>query len=284
MTRVTFQRALLALSFEPVISRAFRALPDGELRVLGEWVAEHDPYGEMEAVVEALRRIPGATADPVPHVVHQLWCARRQAAWTSGDAEPPNTRVEGAAFVEETRGHATVVVAPMTLAMPDALHAIRTVMADRPCVVFGEDVPSGMLPGHIEVVGGHVPDAAARVAQVLRAGGVFCTYPDFVYDGRRVSEIPLFGTRRPISSGYLRLACDDDTMLLPIVCRVEGDGVTVCADEPVHVRRDASIDTQEAMEAAGRTVAQLLEELISRAPHQWRLLPTLTFESPQMAA
>lgn len=122
---------------------------------------------------------------------------------------------------------------------------------------------------------------------MLDGGGILCTYPDFVYETRAAETIRLFGWDRPVSSGFISLASRNGTMLRPLVCRHKDDAVLVHIDEPVRVENQGLSgppDRTRARTAIGQAVGELLEGLIRRAPEQWLLLPTLTFESPEMAS
>lgn len=282
-----FQDALLELSFDPTLARIFANTTQPELERLAEWIATADPYGERAALARALE-IASASPDLVrEHAAHRLWCARREATWTAGLAEPPEMRVTGMEWIDETAGHPTMVIAPMTLATTDAMHAIsKAFPAERPCIVFGEDIDGNAYASHrSEVVSGASSEVVPRIREVLDQGGVLCTYADFVYDGRGAQSLELFGAPRPVSKGFLSLAAQDETMLLPIVALRREDAISVEAEEPieVHLGADAPATRPAAREALAPIVGNLLETLIRRAPEQWLLLPTLTFNSPQMA-
>lgn len=306
----SLQRSLHALSYDPVQARLFARTAWHEIDALADWVVTTDPYGECVAIARALRtvadassgspdaRAAGESSQPASvraFIAHQLWCAWRQAAWTSGLATPLPLRVEGDAFVRETVGHPTIIVAPMTLSTADAMTVVQHFSASRPCVVFGEDVgETGSADEQFEVVSGQSSAGLRRIIHTLRRGGLFLTYPDFVYDGRSTETMPLFGRLRPVSSGFLTLAMRPGTMLLPLVCLRQGDAVTLRFQEPLCVEDDpASAGLGERSgesrgAARGRAVVagaigMLLESAIAVAPAQWQLLPTLTFDSPQMS-
>lgn len=285
----SFQSALHALSFDPTLARLFATTPWPQVSRLGDWVAATDPYGEGQAIVRALDVASASGGDAHRHVEHQLWCAWRQAAWTNGLAEPLQIRAEGLEWLAETEGKPTLLVTPMTLAPGDAMNAIAQLnTARRPCVVFGEDIGTGddVAGDRLEVVSGMSGATVRRILEVLAQGGVLCTYPDFVYEGRTAESIPLFDADRPVSSGFLSLAARHGTMLLPLACFREDEGVLVHVEEPVEVQADPTLDAAgrgAARALVANAVGDLLEGLIRLAPEQWLLLPTLTFESPEMA-
>lgn len=162
-------------------------------------------------------------------------------------------------------------------------------VAGRPCVVFGEDLDaaSNVPSDRLEIVSGMSGATVRRILEVLDEGGILCTYPDFVYERRAAETIRLFGMDRPVSSGFISLASRNGTMLLPLVCNREYDAVVVHIDEPVRVENQGPTEAPgrtRARAVIGQVVGELLEGLIRRAPEQWLLLPTLTFESPEMAS
>lgn len=290
----SFQSALHALSFDPMLARIFATTPWTDARGLIDWVAGSDPYGEIRHIRRALQ-LASASADARRFIEHQVWCAWRQAAWTSGLAEPLEISIEGEEWLRETEGFPTLLVAPMTLATADAMSAIARVnRTDRPCIVFGEDMnisSNALADGGLEVLSGESVSGMARatvrrILEVLDQGGVLCTYPDFVYEGRSAEFMPLFGIHRPVSSGFLSLAARNGAMLLPLVCLHRGEALVIHIEEPLQVRDERP---HRLLDGAARTrvahaVGEMLEGLIRLAPEQWLLLPTLTFESPEMAA
>ncbi|MFJ4776695.1 hypothetical protein [Streptomyces sp. NPDC088762] len=274
--------ALHLLSYDPCASRVFCRRPLAELDRLADWVCERDPYGELPRLRAALGRVDPRDDDLRGHVRHQLWCAWRQAAWTAGTGRPlPAVVAAGRQWLDETRGHPTVLVTPMTMSTADALHTVSAVFADRHVVALGE----GAIPQYdaeVSVVSGDV-GSIRHVLRHLAAGGVLGTYADFVYADRDAEPTALFGRARPISSGFVAVASRPGTMLLPTVMRLSGDEqIAMEFDEPILVQGTPQ-DVRFAREAMRRLIAQLLEGLIRRNPRQWLLLPTLSFDSPQLA-
>ncbi|AJT63896.1 hypothetical protein T261_2211 [Streptomyces lydicus] len=274
--------ALHLLSYDPCASRLLSQRTPEELRHLADWVSEHDPYGELSMLRAALRLVDPADDDPLGHIGHQLWCAWRQGSWTAGTARPlPAVVASGKQWLDETRGHPTVLIAPMTMSTPDALHTLAAVFTDRPVVAFGEeDVPP--YDAAISVVKGDV-GSVRHILRNLAAGGVLCTYADFVYAGRDAETMTLFGRPRPVSSGFVTVASRPGTMLLPTVMRLsDREQITMEFDEPLLVQ-GMPHEARAARESMRELIAQLMEGLIRRNPQQWLLLPTLNFDSPQLA-
>lgn len=281
---MTFQRALNALSFDPLIARVFASLPESSIAKLSDWYAANDPYQESAATARALD-VVGADRSVVSHVRHQLWCAWREAGWKSASAAPLTLRVIGQEWLRETENHPTLLVCPMTLGLSDSLHAIASLSRGRRCAVFGESVEDTEATHGLEIITGETPAAARRIRAILDANGVLCTYVDFVYSGHVAETIRLFGAPRPVSSGFLSLAARNNTMLLPILCVREGEGIVVHISEPSLIRiesREPSL-RDAARDEVVHTIGCALEDLLRVAAEQWLLLPTLTFESPQMS-
>jgi hypothetical protein len=280
----TFERALHELAFDPLIGRLVAGL---DFRALGSragWIEQADPYNEVAKTARALDLASAGVTAPPPraHFEHRLWCAWRDAAWGCGRAAALPIRLEGEQWLRETEGRPTLIVTPMTLATGDALHAIAELTGGRRCVVYGEEDALYDV-GANALVTGDSANAAATVLSVLREGGALCTYADFVYGGHAAAPMPLFGIERPVSSGFLSLASRAGTMLLPLICLHRGAQLVVSCEEPVVIEAEPQ-RRHAARAAVAGVVGELLEGLIARAPEQWRLLPSLTFEAPQMAA
>jgi hypothetical protein len=274
--------ALHPLSYDPCASRLLSRQPPEELHDLADWVCDRDPYGELPSLRAALQLVDAGNVDTRPHIAHQLWCAWRQASWTAGTARPlPAKVVSGQHWLDETRGHPTVLVTPMTLTTADALHTFAAVFADRQVIAFGE----GAVPRYGAGLSMANGDAGSirDILGHLTAGGVLGTYADFVYAGRDAEFTTLFGRPRPFSSGFVAVASRPGTMLLPAAISLLGsEQIVVGFDEPLLVQGTPR-RTRSALEGMRQLIAHLLEDLIRRNPQQWLLLPTLTFDCPQLA-
>jgi hypothetical protein len=280
----TFQRTANALAFEPLLARLLAQTPWADVARIAEWLSADDPYRESDAVGNALTAL-GIGGSVHAHVEHQLWCAWREAAWTSRLAEPLAIRVTGEPWLAETAGYPTILITPMTLSVSDSLHAIASLRGGRSCVVFGEAVGHSSQTHGLEIVTGDTPAAARRIRAVLEDGGSLCTYVDFVYDGHAAETLELFGIRRPVSAGFVSLAARNNTMLLPVLCLRESNEMTVQIDEPYLIKLESRepLVRAAARDEVTRVVGTTLERQLRVAREQWLLLPTLTFESPQMA-
>jgi hypothetical protein len=289
--RASLQRALHLISFDPVISAIAASISDADIQRIARDVATADPFNERNHLRAALDLVaPERALDEAQAIEHQLWCACRESRWRSGAlGRDLPLRVSNPHHLHETAGHPTIVIAPMTLRLGDASSTARRVFDGRSVIFYGEEVDSGSLGAGFDAahVAGDGLAGVRRIESVLRSGGVLCTYADFAYVGHATREMSLFGRPRPVASGLLTLAVRYGAMLLPMVALREGDGIHAVIQEPIRLEgggaRLRGDDKQLAMDTVARAIAESLEDSIRRAPQQWLLLATLTFEAPQMA-
>lgn len=284
--RRTSQNVLRELAYEPLLKRVLARVAEADLRPIADELAARDPYGEASLMTQALRRIvPDCSASVAAALEHQLWCAWREAHYQSGAWVAPAAAVEivveGKAHVDETAGRPTLLVAPMTLCTSDAIRAVRHLLPGRRTIFYGEDMAADdrRLAG-AELAGGGLA-GARRIHRALAGGAVLCTYPDFVYAGHPICSVKLFGVPRPMSAGFASLAAREGVMLLPGMLIREPGRLRISIDEPLQI---AVAGARRALEqAAAELLAELLEGQIRKAPQQWLLASTLSFESPQAA-
>lgn len=298
MNQRTLARSLRVLTADPVGRRLLATADAGALEALTAHLVSDDPYGERRHLELALARV-GRPGESEAAIRHQVWCAHREAAWRTGrlDAAALGSSLimDGDHWAQETEGYPTVLISPMTLALSDAswviAHAIPRLAPQRPVLVYGD----GLEPGDIGIadvdarMAGDGRDALRRIRETLAARGVFCTYADFVYDGHEATRVELFGRPHPISSAFVGLASQPNTMLLPcLLTRTADDAVRCCFSEPTLVTIEPGPQSTAQRIWHHRMVAQLvgttLETLIGEAPLQWQLLATLSYDSPQMEA
>jgi hypothetical protein len=291
--RRSFQHSLNELAFDPVVRRLAAGSSWGQIQTLAHEIAASDPFGEARFIARALAHVSdGRNCDPLPFIEHQLWCAWREARWQCKTLRSGEVRLEvvNGHWLAETQGHPTLFLTPMTLALSDAVLAIQRLVGGRPVILYGEgiDAIESGNPVPRDWIAGEGRSAVRRIRRTLDTKGVFCTYPDFVYEGHAACQTRLFNLPRPMSSGFVSIAAQTDTMLLPCVLLRQGDALVAHFEEPTHVVfEDAELSKSSrlaAMEEIAPAIAGHLESLIRLAPHQWLLLPTLTFDSPQMAA
>lgn len=273
----------MRLSFETSIGTALRdpigrqLLATMDISVIADRLLTDDGYGDGAKMRDAARLVD---ADLRQWYYHRLWCARREAL---GDrADPLSLSLLNAAYLDETQGHATVLVAPMSLPMRDALSAVTRLAEGRQVIVFGHDVFAEDVPEPgITVADPARGPVKNQIRAILDRGGIYCTYADFAYADISVQQVALFGRPRMMSAGWLKLAARHGTMLLPMLCRRTTDvDVTIELAEPTRI--ESPTGTTDISRIAALT-STMLEDRIRLAPAQWLLLPTLAFDSPEMA-
>jgi hypothetical protein len=277
---------------DPLLHRLFAGSCWPAISKLAEAAVADDLYGDRRRLEQALALAGGDAGDVLRVVEHHLWCAWRDArrAVCPDCLDALDVEVRGAGWLAETEGRPVVLVAPMTAPIPDTIEILcQRIFAGRPVVFFGEGVSSrdfDALPPN-----GAVADddhgAVARIRQVLAQGGVYCTYADFAYGSRRATLMPFFGGVRPVSTGFLALAGQPGTMLLPATGVRTGErSVVFHVDEPTLIEGSASASdrlSDEDLAGVAALVGGMLEDLIGLDPAQWLLLPTLTYDAPQQA-
>lgn len=282
-----FQEAKLQMLSDALGKRTLAALDAPAISAVAHAIATDDCYRERQFLARALRLTGAAETDVYAVIEHQLWCAWRQARWATGriSAEElaSSLKVEGGEWLAETDGKPTILIAPMTLCTWDAveavLHIARHGCAPREIIFYGEE----MGGRRAQFVSGEDLSVLRRIARVLANGGMFCTYADFVYRGHAVLPVRMFGEARSMSAGFAHLLAQPDVYLLPCLLSRHGERIKAEISEPVVLENASESDGSSFQTLAAQVVADILVELIRRAPEQWLLLPTLSFEAPEMA-
>lgn len=264
------------------------------LSIDSETMAHHlcleDPYQENARMRSALRHagISDENSALPAWYEHALNCAIREAAFLEGSHRyhAPEIEIHGKDWWDETNGHPTLLIAAMTQALPDALAIVQQLDKTRPIVIYGESMSVeafGPLAGYSA---GDGLSAVRRIHGTLMKHGVLCTYPDFVYHGHPSIEVTLFGQPRAMASGFASLAGHHGTMLLPVHIQSSNKGrcLRVEFEEPTQIPRMNESTLSEERSSLAQLVADMLAGIIQRDVTQWLLLPTLTFDSPQMSA
>jgi len=300
-TEVSLQSTLTGLLAQQVGGFPLELTTPAQIEELAQLVATKDLLHYATAIRAATKLLPlDVEEDQLvqPHLEQLLWVEHRQALWRSGRIDSPETvgcrlRVEGREHQDATEGHPTVLITPMMLAFEDALWMTHSLSGSRDVALYGEDVfEEGSFSQiakileleNVVLVGGS--PASARVAlRILRRGGYFLTYPDFVYRGHKVQHSRLFGMKWPFSSSFIALCAIPGTMLLPCHFRHDANDITAVFAEPVQIpaREDGDVDRRWVMHLVAATVARLLEEMILANPAQWLLLLTLVGIAEQRA-
>lgn len=291
MMKRSLSASLRATLAEERSCAALARLDEARIAALAARIVAEDSYGEAAHLLAALARMGLDAEEARVHVEHRIHCAWREARFRTGAARVSDLRVrfEGASRAKETEGAPTIIVAPMTLDLHDAMAGIAYFMEQyfpgRRHIVYGEEMDGSELadPAIRARWAGKGKAAARAVIETLDAGGVFFTYADFVYEGHPALMAPLFDAPYPISSGFVSFASRPGTMLLPCLLERDGDGVMGRIFEACRLDGQAfeGASRAEVREAVAGLVAGILEDLIRLAGPRWLLLPTLTFEAPQ---
>lgn len=272
-----------------------------QLSELAEMVADADLLQYATAIRAAVQLLPvevDTEAFVRAHLEHLLWVEHRKALWRSGHIRSPQSvgcrlHVKGREYLAATAGAPTVLITPMALAYEDALWMTHSLSGAREIAIYGEGLFGDKTFGEVSEVlelknvrlVGASPASAREALRVLRRGGCFLTYPDFVYRGHKAQHARLFGMRWPFSSSFFALCAATGNMLLPCYLRREANDLTIHFAEPLQVApgEEGAGDRRWAMHLVGATVARLLEEMILCNPAQWLLLLTLVGKAEQRA-
>ena len=299
-TEVYSQSTLARLLAQQVGGFPLELATPTQIKELAQLVATEDLLHYATAIRAAAKLLPLKVDEEelVPaHLEQLLWVEHRQALWRSGlirSAESVGCRlqVEGREHMEATTGHPTVLVTPMMLAYEDALWMTHSLSASREVAIYGEGVfTEGSFSQIAKILGltnvvlvGATPASVLVALRVLRRGGYFLTYPDFVYRGHKVQHARLFGMKWPFSSSFIALCAKPGNMLLPCHIRREANDLTIEFAQAVQIpEREEGVDRRWLMHLVAATIARLLEEMILANPAQWLLLLTLVGKAEQRA-
>ena len=285
----SLQESLTRLTSDPVGLLVLSRLDEKSLLDLAEVWYRDDLYRCGTIARNGLATVFGhdpTEEQAVKAIEHVLWCSWRSALWNTGRLRPgPALRVENQHHADATAGEPTVVISPMTLCTQDSLAVILKCFGKRPVVLYGEGIATKQhshlkTPEHVHVVGDGSRHSVSVILRTLMDGGVFCTYPDFVFEGHAVSNGYLFGCSRPYSKAFISLCSRQNVHLLPVLARREEGGLVASFEEPVVFEFDSHPDVKQLLERSVLYAVQsLLEDLINQKPEQWLLLGTLSAEA-----
>jgi len=300
-TEVYSQSMLAGLLAQQVGGFPLELATPSQLKELAQFVATEDLLHYATAIRAAAKLLPLKVDEEElvrAHLEQLLWVEHRQALWRSGHIRSAESvgcqlRVEGREHMEATLGHPTVLITPMMLAYEDALWMTYSLDPSREIALYGEDLfEEGSFSQIANILGltnvvlvGATPASVLVALRVLRRGGCFVTYPDFVYRGHKVQHTRFFGMKWPFSSSFIALCAKPGNMLLPCHFRREANDLTAEFAQPVQIpaREEGAVDRRWLMHLVAATVARLLEEMIVANPAQWLLLLTLVAKAEQRA-
>lgn len=290
----SLQESLTHLTGDPVGLSVLSRLSEKSLLDLAEVWYREDLYRCGTIARNGLAAVLGhdpTEEQAVKSIEHALWCSWRGALWNTGRLRPGAAlRSENQRRADDTEGAPTVVISPMMLCTQDSLAVILKCFGKRPVVLYGEGMATKRhsllkTPGHVHVVGDGSRHSVSLILRTLMDGGVFCTYPDFVFEGHAALDGHLFGRPRPYSKAFISLCSRENVHLLPVLARREGGGLVASFEEPVVFEFDSRPDVKPLLERLVLYAVQsLLEDLINRKPEQWLLLGTLSAEACRTAS
>lgn len=258
-------------------------------------IIEENTFGDI-ALLEKLVTGVWKESSCLPFIRHSLWCAHREAYWRMpATSERKNTtcfKVRGEEHLLNTHGHPTIVISPMSLCTDDAMEAVQRALScnqpGRPIICYGEDMENFLdrNPHHQFLFANDSLQGIRTIINVLQQGGIFLTYPDFVYRHHHAIQHKLFGINRSYSAGLIKIAAHTHAALLPATLKHCNDTIEICFFSPIpgsNFSQHNSTPRPVKEQALTIFISRLLESLILQIPNQWRLLPTLAYESPEMA-
>ena len=193
------------------------------------------------------------TDEQAVQAIEHVLCFLRSALWkTERLAYPAAIPPENQHHADDTAGAPTIVISPMMLCTEDILAIILKCFDKRPVVLYGEGLATKQhsdlkTPEHINVVGDGSRQSISVILKTLMDGGVFCTYPDFVFEGHAVLDGYLFGGRRPYSKAFISLCSRQNVHLLPVLARREEEGLVASFEAPVVFEFDSSPDVKQLL-------------------------------------
>jgi hypothetical protein len=282
----SFQESLRAFIKDQVGLHILSSLDEKALRGLAQALHEKDLYRCATIAHNGLSLISkqAATEEQTLNTIeHVLWCFWRTSLWSTDDSRielPLSSKNQHHA--NETGGVPTIVVAPMMLCTNDVLSLVIKCFSNRPIVLYGEGIETNttvkmQLPENVQLIGDGSARSMGSLIRTLLKGGVFCTYPDFVYEGHPAISGRLFGRHRLFSKAFISLCTRPNIHLLPAVTKRDEEGLTVHFEEAVVIEADGGPSLKELTEATALyTIQALLEDLICKNQEQWLLLGTMS--------
>jgi len=271
------------------------SLSQSEIQKISESAVAEDWYGDMPLIKPAVREI-WKTPDAASFIAHSIWCAHREARWLLKTGNYAGADLayhfDQPEYFIKTGGKPTIIIAPMTLGTHDAFHLMLTALSSfqsgRRVVFYGENMDHylALYPEHKPLFADDSIAGIKQIIETLRSGGLFLTYPDFVYQKHAVIQGQLFGLPRSFSSSFLKIVLKSSAELLPVTCLRSGDGLQMRFYPPIAAdKNDEYVVLPEfnRLQLQCLLVGKILERLIVQVPNQWRLLPTLTHTSEEMA-
>ncbi|MET0635658.1 MAG: hypothetical protein ABWZ25_06495 [Chitinophagaceae bacterium] len=269
-----------------------QSLDETTIGMVADKLIRENTFGDQELLNKT---IYGVWGEPALHdfIRHTIWCAHREALHRGTHPEKTNQQIvfqySGIEHLQLTIGRPTIIVSPMTICTDDAVDGILSVFKkyqpSRKIIFYGENMDSYLErhPEHRSLFATDTISGIRQILSVLREGGVFLTYPDFVYNNHKANETQLFGRPRPISAGLLKIATHTNAILLPAVMKRISHTIQLCFFGSItQTEAPAPTDSKLREQVLAIVISRLLEALILQVPAQWRLLPTLSHEAAEV--
>lgn len=279
------QTSLDNLRTEPVATLLFSRLLERDILEVADIAYDLNEYQCKYIALEALSRILPNDASierrAREHVRYLFLVAWRLARRTTGTlAERADWQILGRRFLDETSGQAVILLTPMMLPLLDVLEIVNISFKGRQIIFYGERLDTTKAEALSSVFKANKLSFARMgsggVKEILRCmnkGGVFCTYPDFVYDGHKAVAGMLFGQRRPFSRSFMKLCRRPGACILPV--RIDCVNRNAEFLEPILLDFPGDLPRRVAERSTIDIVCRLMEELIRLSPECWLLLGTL---------
>ncbi|WP_158613470.1 hypothetical protein [Luteimonas sp. 100069] len=257
---------------------------DDAIACVASSLASDSGNAENSIIELALAAVGGASgARTEDAYAHKLTAIAREARWQCEQGEAIHFQVEGREWLSEVKEHGVLIVMPMQVCTSDAIAAVSKCFPGREVVFFGEGVSAATYPwiDPPPVFASQGMDGVRQILRVLSTGGVFCTYPDFVYQGRGALHYLLFGRNRSMASAMLSMAMRTRAVLLPAQARLSMESMEIKIEEPLEI--GTQITGEAGLRQLVGVVGGILEAQIAQNPGSWLLLNSLVAASPQMA-
>lgn len=269
-----------------------QSLDETGIRAVAGKLIRENPYGDIGLLSKTIEGVWGK--DLLSEFIeHAVWCAHREAIHRSnvnGIAQPQiNFTARGIEHLHETSGQPTIIISPMTLCTDDAVDGIVTVLKQhqpgRKIIFYGEHMESYLQrrPEYSSLFASDNVVGIKKILSVLHDGGLFLTYPDFVYNAHGAIETELFGRPRSVSSGLLKIAARTNAIFLPAAIKHITGSIEFCFFDGVPQPESPAAYAGFREQVLAIVISKLLEGLIDQVQGQWRLLPTLSQEAAEMA-
>jgi lauroyl/myristoyl acyltransferase len=296
-TKVDFQQTVAQLLDHDIGRRLLAFATSGMLEEMAKDITSADLYRFASVIRKACSLLHlDADSEVIvrQHLEHLLWIQHRSAIWRNGRITSPENLgcrlyIEGEKHLASTSGYPTILITPMMFAYEDALWIYHRLCKPREIVIYGEGLRRDQLFAIVNTVFGlnnlYFADRPRIIVNILHRGGIFLTYPDFVYAGHRVHHAEFLGMNWPFSSGFITICSRPNTMLLPCYGRREGNDLLLELEEPLQVvlAPGTKSDRRWTQHLIGANIARILERMILRNPSQWQLLSTIVAECAQRA-